>query len=281
MSITSGRPRLRRRETEKQASMPLFVKWAQYAPWRGTPFPAHFQENRPLKTPESLKTWAFPVMVLFLSLLFSKVSTMPYGDCSLSKKARRRRTQNRWTRLLRQHPWLLPKRVSFDSPGWESGKGKCANSRRADAMLWPWRSGRRKPAKVSWTFSCRTVQTAVGIPWLIQTICCSRRVGLADTARWRGRMENGAKRLSKPFTGCSSFRAAVSAVIQFLLHNKGRVRFSRVYQSSKSAWGSQEDALRPWPLLLPEMLRPKMLRPEYAFIICQSKPFVNLTFCPV
>ena len=86
MSITSGRPRLRRRETEKQASMPLFVKWAQYAPWRGTPFPAHFQENRPLKTPESLKTWAFPVMVLFLSLLFSKVSTMPCGDCSLSKK---------------------------------------------------------------------------------------------------------------------------------------------------------------------------------------------------
>ena len=66
--------------------MPLFVKWAQYAPWRGMPFPAHFQENRPLKTPESLKIWAFPVMVLFLSLLFSKVSTMPYGDCSLSKK---------------------------------------------------------------------------------------------------------------------------------------------------------------------------------------------------
>ena len=25
-------------------------------------------------------------MVIFLSLLFSKVSTMPYGDCSLSKK---------------------------------------------------------------------------------------------------------------------------------------------------------------------------------------------------
>ena len=25
-------------------------------------------------------------MVLFLSLLFFKVSTMPYGDCSLSKK---------------------------------------------------------------------------------------------------------------------------------------------------------------------------------------------------
>ena len=63
----------------------------------------------------------------------------------------------------------------------------------------------------------------------------SRRVGLANTARWRGRMENGAKRLSKPFTGCSSFRAAVSAVIQFSLHNKGQVRFSEVYQSSKSA----------------------------------------------
>ena len=29
---------------------------------------------------------AFPVMVLFLSLLFFEVSTTPYGDCSLSKK---------------------------------------------------------------------------------------------------------------------------------------------------------------------------------------------------
>ena len=65
-------------------------------------------------------------------------------------------------------------------------------------------------------FFCRTVQTAVWIPWLLQLFAYSCRVGLADTARWCGRMENGAERLSKPFTGCLSFRAAVSsAVIQF------------------------------------------------------------------
>ena len=61
-------------------------EWAQYARWQNAPFPARFPESRPLKTPEPLKTWAFPVMVLFLSLLFFEVSTMPYGDCSLSKK---------------------------------------------------------------------------------------------------------------------------------------------------------------------------------------------------
>ena len=37
-----------------------------------------------------------------------------------------------------------------------------------------------------------------------------------------GRMENGAERLSKPLTGCSSFRAAVSAVIQFSLRMKAK-----------------------------------------------------------
>jgi hypothetical protein len=38
-------------------------------------------------------------------------------------------------------------------------------------------------------------------------------------------MENGAERLSKPFTGCLSFRAAVSAVIQFSLRAKEKSAF--------------------------------------------------------
>ena len=61
-------------------------EWAQYARWHGKPFPADFSGNRPVKAAKTLKIRAFPVMALFLSLLFFEVSTMPYGDCSLSKK---------------------------------------------------------------------------------------------------------------------------------------------------------------------------------------------------
>ena len=53
-------------------------------------------------------------------------------------------------------------------------------------------------------------------------------------------MKNGAERLSKPFTDCSSFRAAVSAVIQFSLRKKeksfsGAIKVPSLHEEAKRA----------------------------------------------
>ena len=83
------------------------------------------------------------------------------------------------------------------------------------------------------------------------------------------------------FSGHPSFRFACRLSFNFRFVTEDKF-ISAVYRVSRLHWGGPEGALRPWPYcsnLKCSYL--KMLRPKYALIIRQSKPFVNLTFCPV
>ena len=123
-------------------------------------------------------------MALFLSLLFFEVSTMPYGDCSLSKKARRRRTQaaelgypgNIHGCCQSACPSILP------AENQEKGNDKLLRYRR-HALTMTKREA--ETCRVSWTFFLPYRPNGYADSMATPTVrhILSRRVGLADTAR--------------------------------------------------------------------------------------------------
>ena len=168
-------------------------------------------------------------MAIFLSLLFFEVSTMPYGDYSLSKRLDDggHRPLNSVapttsmavvkTRVLRFSRLRIRERGMRELP--QSRRHALTMTRREAETCQSFLD----------VFPAVPSKRLSGFHGKSNSFAYSHRFGLADTARCRGRMKNGAERLFKPFTGCLSFRAAVIGCHLIFALRKGQIRFLRVY----------------------------------------------------